>query len=244
MIKWFITFCVLTSFHSYSQNDTLIRYLDKNWQETKKDSAVFRSLMYREGDKFKWKQYSMQEDQLEFEGLYADPDKKKAVGEVNQYMNGKLYHTKLFDNDGYLISGVFYYPNGSKNSEIIWNGNKVIKEIGWDEQGNEIKGFVVLREAKFKGGPEGWRMYLQENLRVRVAEDAGMPSGTYTTVVEFLVDKEGKVSEAVGRSKQPCRPCAEECVRVIERGPKWIPAIMNNKPVLYRQKQSITILVN
>jgi periplasmic protein TonB len=40
-----------------------------------------------------------------------------------------------------------------------------------------------------------------------------------------------------------CKACVAEALNVIRNGPQWEPAIQNNEPVIYRQKQSITFKV-
>jgi protein TonB len=69
------------------------------------------------------------------------------------------------------------------------------------------------------------------------------PASQLTVVVSFVVDKEGNVSE-VKAENNPGYGTAEEAVRVIKKGPKWIPAVQNNRNVMYRQRQSITFLVS
>ncbi|HWB26762.1 MAG TPA: energy transducer TonB [Chitinophagaceae bacterium] len=102
---------------------------------------------------------------------------------------------------------------------------------------------TVQIQASFPGGPEAWTKYLQRNLRAEVASDNGAPPGNYTVVVSFLVDKDGNISE-VKAENNPGYGTADEAVRVIQRGPKWNPAIQNGRKVIYRQKQSITFSIS
>jgi len=98
---------------------------------------------------------------------------------------------------------------------------------------------TVQIQAKFPGGPDAWMKYLQRNLKSDVPTDNGAPPGKYTVVVSFLVDKDGNISE-VKAENDPGFGTAAEAVRVISRGPKWIPAVQNGRNVIYRQKQAIT----
>ena len=68
-------------------------------------------------------------------------------------------------------------------------------------------------------------------------------SGYDTVTVSFLVDKNGNISQ-VQALNDPGYGCAQEAVRVIQKGPKWTPAIQNGRNVIYRQKQSITFQVS
>jgi len=101
---------------------------------------------------------------------------------------------------------------------------------------------TVQIQAQFPGGPDAWIKFLQRNLRNDVPVDNGAPPGNYTVVVSFLVDKEGNITEVKAESN-PGYGTADEAVRVIQRGPKWKPAIQNGRNVIYRQRQSITFQV-
>ena len=102
---------------------------------------------------------------------------------------------------------------------------------------------TVQIQAKFPGGPDAWIKYLQRNLRSDVPVENGAAPGKYTVIVSFLVDKDGNISE-VKAENDPGFGTAGEAVRVIQRGPKWTPAVQNGRNVIYRQKQSITFVVN
>ena len=102
----------------------------------------------------------------------------------------------------------------------------------------------VQVEAKYPGGPEAWKRYLERHLRRQVAVENGASPGLYTVVVSFLVAKDGSTSEVkVESAPDPDFGTAEEAVRVIERSGKWQPAIQNGRNVTYREKQKITFQV-
>ena len=44
----------------------------------------------------------------------------------------------------------------------------------------------VEKEAKFPGGPDGWKRYLERNLNSSTPVDNGAPPGLYTVTVLFL----------------------------------------------------------
>jgi len=92
-------------------------------------------------------------------------------------------------------------------------------------------------EAQFPGGADAWRRYLERNMRY---PESAQDNGTQGMVkVQFLIDREGNISE-VQAINNPGDGIAEEAVRIIASGPKWIPAEQNNRKVKYRQVQSIT----
>jgi protein TonB len=110
--------------------------------------------------------------------------------------------------------------------------------------GKKTPGFFTFQvQAKFPGGPSAWQNYLATHLKADVPTRHKAPVGLYTVVVTFLVDKEGKIQE-VEAANDPGYGTAEEAVRVIKKGPVWIPAEQNGKKVIYKQKQSITFQVS
>lgn len=117
-----------------------------------------------------------------------------------------------------------------------------VVEAPKDEEDYDKEFKTVQIEAKFPGGLDAWAKYLQRNLRQDVPTDNGAPPGRYTVVVSFLVDKEGNISE-VRAENDPGYGVSDEAVRVIQRGPKWTPAVQNGRNVIYRQRQSVTFEV-
>lgn len=113
-------------------------------------------------------------------------------------------------------------------------------------QSNEdelTNGFVNVQiPAEFPGGIQGWTRYLERNLNSDIPVDNGAPANLYTVYVTFIVDKEGKVSD-VKAENDPGYGTKEEAIRVIKKGPNWIPANQNGKAVVYRHKQAITFKV-
>lgn len=101
---------------------------------------------------------------------------------------------------------------------------------------------TVQIQASFPGGPEAWQKYLQRNLRAEVAGENGASAGRYTVVVSFLVDRDGNISE-VKAENDPGYGTSDEAVRVIQRGPKWKPAVQNGRNVIYRQRQTVVFEV-
>ena len=90
-------------------------------------------------------------------------------------------------------------------------------------------------DAEFPGGNSAWTKYLQRNLR----NDLDAPPGTYRVVVQFIVDKEGNISDVKALTNFG-HGMEEEAIRAIKKGPKWIPAIQNGRQVKAYRSQPIT----
>ena len=76
---------------------------------------------------------------------------------------------------------------------VVDEGKQVVEEKK-DEDENKVFEKVEV-EAQFKGGEREWRKYLERNLDPNVPVENGAGEGTYTVIVQFIVDKEGKISD-------------------------------------------------
>jgi len=95
-------------------------------------------------------------------------------------------------------------------------------------------------ESQYPGGLSAWARFLRRNLQYPQAAADNEVQGT--VVVQFIVDREGVVSdvEAVSGPQE----LRAEAVRVIKKSGKWTPAIQNNIKVKSYKKQPITFMLN
>jgi periplasmic protein TonB len=124
---------------------------------------------------------------------------------------------------------------------VIDEGKQIVEEKKEDPDENKIFDKVEI-EASFPGGDSKWRQYLEKNANGQVATDNGAPEGTYSVVVQFVVDKEGNISDVKSLTNHGYG-MEEEAVRVIKKGPKWTPAVQNGRQVKAYRKQPITFQV-
>lgn len=124
---------------------------------------------------------------------------------------------------------------------VVPDQGKQIVEVKKEEDENTIFDKVEI-EASFPGGDSKWRQYLERNANGQVATENGAPEGTYTTVVQFVVDKEGNISDVRALTNHGYG-MEEEAMRVIKKGPKWNPAVQNGRQVKAYRKQPITFQV-
>jgi protein TonB len=102
---------------------------------------------------------------------------------------------------------------------------------------------VVQQAAEFPGGQQGWVRYLERTLNRDLPVENGAPSGKYAVTVSFVVSRDGSISD-VKAENNPGYGTADEAVRVIQRGPKWKPAVQNGRNVIYRHRQAIVFQVS
>ncbi|WP_295233904.1 N-acetylmuramoyl-L-alanine amidase [Sediminibacterium sp.] len=164
-------------------------------------------------------------------------------------INGKIVNKSDFNNID---------PRSIQSIEVL-KANKALEAFGQDGKNGVIKVTMkssndrmlegvqifsaVQEEPKFDGGKEAWSKFLQEKLNRSLPIEKGAVPGNYTVVLSFIVDTKGKVSN-VEAENDPGYGTAEEAVRVMKLSPNWIPAKQNGKPVVYKNKQTITYSIS
>lgn len=109
----------------------------------------------------------------------------------------------------------------------------------------EIDGKIFEKvevEAAYTGGVEAWKNFLIKNLNPSVPLDKGAPAGNYTVVVQFVVDKDGNVSEIKGLTNHGYG-MEQEVIRIMKMSGKWTSAMQNGRPVKAYRKQPVTFQV-
>jgi len=151
----------------------------------------------------------------------------------------KLEDTKIgtINQEGKKDEGFVAPPVEEKGTGVVEAPKKV--EEDYDKVFTKVE-----KEAKFPGGMDGWKRYLERNLNANVAADDGAPPGNYTVKVQFIVDKEGGISNVQAiEIPKACPSCGPEAVKVIKKGPKWEPAVQNGRNVIYQAIQYVTFQV-
>ncbi len=129
-------------------------------------------------------------------------------------------------------------PDDGITPDKIDNGKKILDNPN-ENTPDEPLSFVEI-DAKFIGN---WKFFLERNLNGDVSRDNGAPAGRYSVVVQFVVDKEGNVSD-IQTLTHHGYGLEEEAVRVLKKAPKWEPAIQNGIKVKAYRKQVIVFEVN
>ena len=97
-------------------------------------------------------------------------------------------------------------------------------------------------EAEFPGGVSEWSKYLQKNLKANTPADNGAPIGVYQVIVRFIVTKEGKISNVEAETDHGYG-MEQEVIRILKKGPDWLPASQNDKKVNAYRRQPVTFVV-
>lgn len=115
------------------------------------------------------------------------------------------------------------------------DGKGVVEAPKKDEEDYDKTFTKVEIESEYPGGTAAWARYLNKSLRYPQEAIDNEIQGTI--VVQFIVDKEGNVSdvEAVSGPQE----LRDEAVRVIKKSGKWTPAVQNGRQVKSYKKQPI-----
>lgn len=120
---------------------------------------------------------------------------------------------------------------------VVDEGKQVVEAPKEDE--NKVFTKVEI-EASFAGD---WSNFLRRNLNADVAVQGGAPPGQYTVIIQFIVDKEGNISDVKPLTSHGYG-MEDEAMRVIKKAPKWNPAVQNGRQVKAYRKQPITFVIS
>ena len=98
---------------------------------------------------------------------------------------------------------------------------------------------AVEIDARFDGN---WEKFLRKYLDPQTPITNNAPAGTYTVVIQFVVDIDGTVSDIMALTNLGYG-LEQEAIRVLRKANNWEPAIQNGRPVKAYRKQPITFQV-
>jgi len=145
----------------------------------------------------------------------------------------KLEETKIgaINQEGIKDEGIVAPP-------VSDAGKGVIEAPKKDEEDYDKTFTKVEIESSYPGGPSAWMRYLNKTFRYpQEAQDNEIQG---TVVVQFIVDKEGNVSDVEAVSGPTNGGLRDEAIRVIKKSGKWEPAVQNGRKVKSYKKQPIT----
>lgn len=100
----------------------------------------------------------------------------------------------------------------------------------------------TLTPAEFPGGADGFSKYLGRSVDASIPVKKGAPPGTYKVFVSFVVDRDGNVSD-VKAENDPGYGTANEAIRVVAKGPSWLPAMQNGVKVTSRCSRKVIFVI-
>jgi protein TonB len=131
--------------------------------------------------------------------------------------------------------------DGIKDEEITAppsDGDRGVVAAPPKTENDDLPFNKVEIESSYPGGMSAWKRYLERNLRVT---DEAVNNGIQgTIIVQFIVDREGNVSDVHAISGPEQGGLRQEAERVIKKSGKWVPAIQNGRSVKSYKSQSVT----
>jgi protein TonB len=142
----------------------------------------------------------------------------------------KLEETKIgtMNQEGQKDEGIVAPPVEDAGKGVVEAPKK--DDEDWDKTFTKVE-----IESEYPGGAAAWQRYLNRNLRYPQEAIDNEVQGA--VVVQFIVDKEGNVSDVEAISGP--QELRSEAVRVIKKSGKWTPAVQNGRQVKSYKKQPI-----
>ncbi len=142
------------------------------------------------------------------------------------------------------------YGAKGRNGVVVINTKKAspgnsemkLQEIRPDLDTAIVPGKLTI-EPYFPGGEKNWKKYLQQNINALVPVDKGAPAGSYTVAIQFLVSKDGSLSDIKPLTNHGYG-MEQEVVRLISKGPRWEPVMIDGKYLAAYKKQLVTFEVS
>ncbi|MBC7826496.1 MAG: energy transducer TonB [Chitinophagaceae bacterium] len=244
-MKYFITmllfFIATVSFSQKSKNDDLFYLWDSAWNNVAKveNARFFTRVRFVNDTCWQHYNYKIGGPMLTLEE-YKDREAKRPNGRfsymrpdgtldsIGHVIEGKLDGTWYFFSDTSSVIMKKEYAMGGLIS--IWRASDAK-----GEQNNASKNDDE-NESIFPGTAGSWGRYLSKNLKYPEAAVSKEIQGT--VIVNFIIDKEGKIEDEF-LVKSVEFTLDDEAIRLIKQSPKWVPAVQKGRKVKSYKKQPI-----
>lgn len=161
-------------------------------------------------------------------GIFQDYHENGQVRLLGRVMAGERQGTFTFKRE-----------DGTKMMNVVYLKDSIIQTKCFENDGvTPAKGSCIFEKvAEFPGGNDGWANFLTKQLKYPdFAIDKNI-EGVVRVMFNVLVD--GTIEEFEILSS-PHESLSKEVLRLMKKSPKWEPAILYNKPVIYRHVQEVT----
>ena len=214
------------SFISYHQNgrkenlgNFLNGYEEGLWQTWDTSGRKKDSILYKDGYALKTAKFEYDKnDQLNY---YSFNDSLPDTFETFNYdSTGKISHRAIFKGSKGIL---FDYTGAVEKKDSVFTRDEI--------------------EADFPGGKQRWVTFLKMNLNANVPVDNNAPEGTYTVIVRFIVKVDGTIDDIKAETNHGYG-MEREVIRIIDQGPKWLPAVQYGRRVNAYRRQPVTFVIN
>jgi hypothetical protein len=185
--------------------------------------------------RLQWHANGMLADSLEF-------DRAGKGVEVRWWDDGALSVAGFWVSDS-LKKGRWkhYHRNGTLMATDDYRDGKLISYACFDEAGVPLDA-ELCPEKEAELDKFEYRRFLERNIKPDGLVKSGLPKGTYTVMIRFMVDRDGSITNVTPLTRFGYG--LEEMVAdVIKRSPHWIPGRVHGRPVRSYHTQPITLSV-
>ena len=165
--------------------------------------------------------------------------------QVRWYNDGFLYGAGRWKNDTLRYGRwKYYYRNGATlATEDYGADGKLIVCNCYDSTGLQLDtAFCGEKEAIVD--KQKWRRHLEKSLQPLVEQKANQGlTGTFTVLVRFLVNKDGKLEELKALTTYG-HGIEEAVIKIIKDGPAWQPGSYHGQKVKSYHTQPITFMIS
>lgn len=140
------------------------------------------------------------------------------------------------------LSKIYYKDSGQIANEAFFTGEKgLLKyyEHGVYKSADSVYSREEI-EASFPGGDVAWNRYIVKGLQTN-ADEIYKDNVFGSCVVKFIINKEGKVTEAEATNMKGSA-LARIAVRIISYSPRWNPASQYGRKVNAYRLQPVTLM--
>ncbi len=230
------TSSVLTSLHA-QKGENFYMYKE-DWSPAKEiDSARFIMSSFKENDTLyicryyniygpliSWESYKDAAFQIP-NGKFVWYNLKGEIDSARSFLNGKPLPRWSDMGKGIQSSSAY-------SKKISDNNN----ESDRPHDINFTDSAAAYQPAQFEGGLKSWTRFMEKSFIVpERLQKLTTGSAKYTVVASFIIDKQGDLSNIL--IEKSCELSFDsECIRVLKKSPRWIPATYKGMPVVYRHK--------
>lgn len=256
-ITGFILALLLVSVSAFTQDSYSFKLNSVFGKETNSKYFVYTRNMQKVDSIWSFADYN-KSDQLVQKGFFTDTSSKVPIGHLEFYESGSMLYEGNYSNGrpagywyfysrtGVVTDSLYYtYLQPSKNTTVAPSTVQQEKEAAL--KGEHLKKdtaaplVTVEKFAEFPGGLPAWRQHLQKNLFIPELVLETSPYSKGTVYVQFVVCKDSEVCSV--EALNSVHPLVDLiAVKAIRKGPKWEPAMQNNRQVKARARQPITFI--
>ncbi|WP_300602621.1 energy transducer TonB [Niabella sp.] len=194
----------------------------------------------QEGVTQKWDEKGRQTDSMLYAGGVVVFKKQFRYFRENTILN-----ETITDSIHNTLQYINYDTTGRKTREFAFWGNKGIEKI-FHADGTVTNGDSLYsredKDASFPGGLNAWASYLTRTLDAAVPIRKGAFPGQYRVIIQFVIDKEGNISDIKALTNNGYG-MEDEAIRVIRNSGKWIPAQQYGRAIKAYRKQPIIFTI-